>query len=118
MKTQIDKLVSLAKRYKDYGVKNEFNTEHKFTDIGEASIYFDNDRKTCSVCFDYCEPNEIEISLYINKLSFNFNLTEQDLETTYEKYYLLLNELEADQFRVDHYEEQAYEAENEGSGHE
>ncbi|MBC7654354.1 MAG: hypothetical protein H7098_07770, partial [Oligoflexus sp.] len=87
-------------------------------DIGEASIYFDDNRKICSVYFYDGESNEIEFLLNLKKIAFNFDLTEQDLEIAYEKYDLLLNELEADQFKVDHYEEQAYEAENEGNDHE
>lgn len=87
MKTQIEKLIDLAKAYRDFGIEvklpdssyNYLHTPNKpkelFRDmIVDIAVYFGDGRATCSVRFGRCE-----IEIYRNIIVLPFEADEQYL---------------------------------------
>jgi hypothetical protein len=93
MKTQIEKLIVLAKEYEVFGRKvcqsgvwncarGSFGVNLKGvpnSKEGEISIYFADDYSVCSIKF-----GKIEVQLYRSCIEIPFNVTEELLQETFD----------------------------------
>lgn len=100
MKEQLDRLVELARRYREYGNKIQLPDDHN--DLRECvgckrigpriQVYFADQRKTCAVYF-----HKIEVSLYSNNITIPADSTTESIEAVIQDVTSFLeNELQED----------------------
>lgn len=93
---QIKKLINLAKMYQKYfSGKLQLNNHNTLQDdwkkVNHINVYFSSQYTDCSVSF-----NEIEVSLFTNKVYIPLDITDSKLEKTFEMAFNFLSDYKRD----------------------